>query len=251
MHELAAPPELLAVWRTFDGFPMETLSKARVYAREGPRQRSVAELEADRARYGASGNCFDLALWLRHRLRAAGFVAEVISDDIGDRDAHVAVLAQTGAGRRYLCDLGDMWLQPIAVDAPVLEPVPWFFPAARVTLRCDGPRRVVTMHRPGGKRAAQRYDLTPVGDEALARACAANQEHLAQALVEVRDPARDAHWEYDGGVARWSAPSGLTREPALADEAAEAARIAARTGMAAGYVLECLQAFATHRGDAT
>ena len=155
MHELAAPPELLAVWRTFDGFPMETLSKARVYAREGPRQRSVAELEADRARYGASGNCFDLALWLRHRLRAAGFVAEVISDDIGDRDAHVAVLAQTGAGRRYLCDLGDMWLQPIAVDAPVLEPVPWFFPAARVTLRCDGPRRVVTMHRPGGKRAAQ------------------------------------------------------------------------------------------------
>ncbi|MCA9662320.1 MAG: hypothetical protein KC486_28530 [Myxococcales bacterium] len=242
-RSLAAPPVLLEIWSTFDGYPMETLTKAWVArSRGGPRQRSVDELEAHRARTGASGNCFDLAIWLVHRLRVAGVAGRVISDDIDSRDAHVAVLAEV-AGRPFLCDLGDMWLRPIAVDRDVDAPVTGFFPAAAVSLRAQGRGLAVTYHRPGGKRSAQRYDLAEIPAATLRDAAEANQRCLAQRLVETRAPAEDAHWEFEEYASRWSTPEGLRVEPPVVGDAAWAARIAARTGMRADYVEACLAAF--------
>jgi hypothetical protein len=240
---LTGPPELLEIWRTFDGFPMETLTKAWVArSRGGPRQRSVDELEAHRSATGASGNCFDLAIWLVHRLSAAGIGARVISDAIASRDAHVAVLAEAG-GRPFLCDLGDMWIQPIAIDHDVDTAVRGFFPAAAVSLRTEGRRLEVTYHRPGGKRSSQRYDLAVIPPALVRDAAEANQRHLAQRLVEMRAQADDAHWEFDEYSSRWSTPLGLRFEPPVDGDAAWAARIAARTGMRALYVELCLAAF--------
>jgi hypothetical protein len=232
------------VWRTFDAFPMETLTKAWVFDR-GPRQRSVDEMEAHRAATGASGNCFDLALWLRHRLTAAGLEAHVISDDIASRDAHVAVLA-VADDRPFLCDLGDLWLQPLAADDDITEPVAGLFPAAGVTTASSGHRLLVTYHRPGGKTSSQTYDLRPVQGGQLRDACEQNQQYLAQRLVEMRDLARGAHWEFDGAVSRWSTEEGLHDEPVLVDNKAWALRIAARTGMNADYAAVCLDAFDRH-----
>ena len=240
---LSAPASILEVWRSFDGVPMETLTKAWVYRHRGPGQRTVAVMEADRARTGASGNCFDLAIWLRHRLRRAGIGATIIADALGTRRAHVAVLAEDAEGRPYLCDLGDMWLWPIAVDGAQPLPVGGFFPAADVSLRLTGPHLQVDYLRPGEKMSAQRYDLRPVAEAELREAAELNQRDLAQLLVEMRDPQQGAHWEFTGESSHWSTPAGIRREPDLAEDLAWAQRIAARTGIRADYAAACIEAF--------
>lgn len=239
------PPPLLQVWRSFDAFPMETLSKAWVLAHRGARQRTVAELEADRARTGASGNCFDLAVWLRHRLADAGVESWYVSDDIQSPDAHVAVVARS-EGRRWLCDLGDQWLEPLPVDEPIATPRPGLFPAAAVTLRVDGEEAEVAYHRPGGKASTQRYHLRPVEDPVFAAAAAANQAYLAQVLVEVREPAAGAHWEYEAGAVRRSTPHGLVEErsPRSVEEAAQL--LQAQAGFDPAWTEECLRVLAAH-----
>ena len=71
MASLKAPHPILKVWRRFNGFPMETLTKAwRLKHRPGARQRSVSEMAKHRETTGASGNCFDLAIWLLDDLMA-------------------------------------------------------------------------------------------------------------------------------------------------------------------------------------
>ncbi len=245
---LSAPASILEVWRSFDGVPMETLTKAWVYCHRGPGQRSVAMMEADRARTGASGNCFDLAIWLRHRLRRAGIGATIIGHALGTREAHVAVLAEDAEGRPYLCDLGDMWLWPVAVDVAQPEPVSGFFPAADVSLNLTGPHLQVDYFRPGEKMSAQRYDLRPVADTVLREAAELNQRNLAQLLVEVRAPEQGAHWEFTGHSSHWSTPMGIRREPGLAEDLAWGQRIAARTGIRADYAAACIDAFRLHAG---
>jgi hypothetical protein len=57
--------DILAIWKRFDGFPMETLTKAWMSTQtDGPRQRSVPLMKEHFEQYGNTGNCFDLALWL-------------------------------------------------------------------------------------------------------------------------------------------------------------------------------------------
>ncbi len=247
---LSAPAPILEVWRSFDGVPMETLTKAWVYRHRGPAQRSVAVMEADRARTGASGNCFDLAIWLRHRLRRAGIGATIVGHGLGTRDAHVAVLAEDADGRPYLCDLGDMWLRPIAVDAALPEPVAGFFPAADVSLSLAGPHLQVDYHRPGDRLSAQRYDLRPVAEAELREAAELNQRYLAQLLVEMRAPGQGAHWEYTGSRSFWSTPAGIRPEADLTDDLAWARRIAARAGIRADYAAACIEAFRACAGAA-
>ena len=242
---LEIPRPLMEVWSTFDAMPMETLSKPRVMAVGGPRQRSIEELEADRRRYGASGNCFDLALWLRHRLREAGLEADIISDDISSRDAHVAVLSQV-AGQAYLCDLGDMWLRPIAILTTEGYGRRGHFPAAEISLVLEGAKLAVTYHRPGGKAAHQSYDLRPVRGGELRDACEQNQGYVAQALVEMRFFDEEAHWEFEEDHAQWSRWSGL--EPELMPLGGWAPLIAKRTGMKRAYVRACLEAYHRLRG---
>ena len=121
---------ILRVWHQFDAVPMETLTKAWLSRAEGgPRQRSTSEIVAHRNDYGTGGNCFDLAIWLLDEFARMGVRAHAIGHDFFTPKAHVAVLAYDGQDR-YLCDLGDQWLQPIQVDANLREPVAEYFPAA-------------------------------------------------------------------------------------------------------------------------
>lgn len=58
-----APQNILNVWRKFDEFPMERLTKLWFYNQDNPKkQRDVALMKEHRSHYGISGNCFDLAI---------------------------------------------------------------------------------------------------------------------------------------------------------------------------------------------
>lgn len=117
--ELNAPHEILAVWKRFDPFPMETITKAwllKHFPSKG--QRTVEEMIDHRSKTQASGNCFDLAIWLIHEFKLAALDAYAVGENLGTPEAHVGVIAHDRAGRRYLCDLGDLWIQPIAIDEP-------------------------------------------------------------------------------------------------------------------------------------
>ncbi len=241
-----APVSILDVWQGFSGFPMETLTKAWVVARGGGRQRSVEEMEVHRAQTGASGNCFDLAFWLQSRLLAAGVGARIVSDDITRKDAHVAVVAEVKQGR-FLCDLGDMWTQPVFIDRALPEPCGGFFPAACISHNLTHELLRVDYHRPGGKVSHQTYDLRPLNAGEIRDAAEQNQRYLAQALVEVRGCGGDSHWEYDGQASRWSTPTGLVLEPSLPDRTSWSRRIGERSGMVPGYVEACLTAFERFR----
>jgi hypothetical protein len=99
---------ILKIWHQFDAFPMETLTKAWLLRNsENPKQRSIEQMQSHRQRFGASGNCFDLAIWLLNRFRSAGLHAYFIGSNLGNQKAHVAVVAIGDRGQRYLCDLGD------------------------------------------------------------------------------------------------------------------------------------------------
>lgn len=202
---------------------METLSKA---FRGEARQWRRAELAAQRAQVGSSGNCFDLAVWLWEDLRDAGIDCHAVLTD----DEHVALVA---AG--HLCDLGDMWLQPLPLHQD-LRRAPGLFPAATISTRRDGDNLHVTYHRPGGKFSEQAYSLRPVSWEELLAAGARCQGELYDPLVEMRiwdDP--PWHWEFSEGHCM------LDGVPTQSDRPAQ--RIAQRTGMQQAYVEQCLAAY--------
>ncbi|WP_370521742.1 hypothetical protein [Virgibacillus sp. MSP4-1] len=112
-----APQNILNVWRKFDEFPMERLTKLWFYNQEyHKKQRDVALMKEHRSQYGISGNCFDLAIWLLDELKKNRITAYPIGHDLNSEDAHVAVVALDESGNSYLCDLGDQWINPILVD---------------------------------------------------------------------------------------------------------------------------------------
>jgi hypothetical protein len=214
---------LIDVWRRFDDFPMETLSKA--WRRE-PRQWRRDELRAQRAQVGSSGNCFDLAVWLWEDLRDAGIPCHAVLTD----DDHVAIVAED-----YLCDLGDMWLQPLPLQHDLRE-VPGLFPAATISTRRDGHNLHVTYHRPGGKFSEQAYSLRPVAWEELLEVGGRCQGQLYHPLVEMRiweEP--PWHWEFSDGRCM------IDGIPAPWDRPAQ--HIAERTGMQQTFVEQCLAAY--------
>lgn len=248
VRDFVAPAAILEVWRRFDSFPMETLSKPWVLAHRGAQQRTVEQMERDRSQFGASGNCFDLAFWLLRDFARAGIRAYAVSDDIAKKDAHVGVVAEDASGARFLCDLGDLWLEPMAIDTPTARPVRGFFPGADIALARTDETLLVTYHRTGGKLSSQTYHLAPIADDALRDAAHVNQRYIAQALVEMRDFATGAHWEFEEAEqgrfrARRSDYGGLHEESAQASDAQWAERIAAVTGIQSGYALECLRAY--------
>ena len=250
--EYLAPDAIRQVWRRFDHFPMETLSKPWLQAHRGTGQRTVEQMERDRETFGASGNCFDLAFWLLRDFARAGIPAYAVSDDIGSRDAHVAVVAETRSGARFLCDLGDLWLEPMAIDTATAQPVRGFFPGADISLTPTGPSLQVTYHRAGGKFSAQTYDLGPIAEPVLCEAAEVNQRYIAQALVEMRDFDAGAHWEFSevesGRFGAWrSDHNGLHPEPERSNDARWAQRIAEVTGMRSDHALACLQAYRAAR----
>ncbi|TCP53711.1 hypothetical protein EV586_10555 [Tumebacillus sp. BK434] len=239
---MQASAEILAVWQKFDPFPMETLTKA--WHRGG--QRTVAEMKAHREQYGTSGNCFDLAIWLLEEFRAAGITAYAVGHDLGTGEAHVAVVAEDEQGSRYLCDLGDLWLQPILLDPKRSEfsgeRLAGFFPAAEVQVAVEGDRCLVRYFRPNGKQSRQEYDLTKIAEPELLAAAEACQQDYRLALVELRVPhgSETAHWEFGDWESFLSTSEGLYPEEKLSTIEAWVERIHARTGIAKAVLQESL-----------
>lgn len=220
---MRAPEEILRIWKRFDAFPMETLTKAWWYQWcEGlPYQRSVEEMQEHRDRFGCSGNCFDLALWLLRDFEAAGIRAHAVGHDLFTPHAHIAVIAFDQDGYAYLCDLGDQWLEPILVDSRsphfTTDFQSGFFPAAQVSVTVEERRSLMIRYRrPNGKESRQRFDTRPVPADALVKAADHSQKLLRHPLVEVRriHPALGStgHWEFSRGVCRWSLDTGLYEE---------------------------------------
>lgn len=245
---MKAPESILAVWRRFDDFPMETLTKAWFYSKAGKnKQRSIELMKEHRQRYGITGNCFDLALWLLDEFRNEGIKAYGIGNDLGTTEAHAAVVAEDPEGWRYLCDLGDQWLQPVLVDgeAPAFRSgkLAGFFPGAEVELFPSRGSVDIAYHRPGGKMSHQTYCLEPVEDAAFWQAAEFSQRHVyPKALLEVRIPykAEIAHWEFEHWKSFLSTSEGLFPDAPAATVEEWIERIQDKTGYDRQFLEEAL-----------
>lgn len=248
---MKASDEILEVWKRFDGFPMETLTKAWFFKRAGDqKQRSVELMKQQRQQYNITGNCFDLALWLLDEFRKEGIKAYPIGSELGTEEAHAAVVAEDKRGRRYLCDLGDQWLQPVLLDAddPEFseERIAGFFPGAEVQVSAANGKAEIVYHRPGGKESRQTYELAPVDDSLFWQAAEFSQNHVyRKPLLEVRVPYKEekAHWEFDDWKSFLSTSEGLFPDPPAANLAEWVERIHGRTGYDKEFLLEALEIY--------
>ena len=168
---MKASEEILAIWQRFDDKPMDTLMKLWWAHQSGSgSQRPVSVIKEHYKKYRVAGNCIDLSLWLLDEFREAGIEAYGITDDIEAERAHIAVVAVDCAGHRYLCDLGDQWIQPVALDAELVNHQDYaegFFPAAKVKLLTEGHITTISYQRPNGKVSTSTYDTTPLEDSLL------------------------------------------------------------------------------------
>ena len=248
---MKASQEILAVWHEFDGFPMETLTKAWVYSnQENPKQRDLDTMKLHRAEYGVTGNCFDLAIWLLGAFKEAGIEAYPIGSELGTDDAHAAIVAVDGEGRRYLCDLGDQWLQPILIDAGdgayTDERVSGFFPAAKVQVLPAGDTFKVIYHRPNDKFSTQIYSTHPVPMQEFPAAADFSQSHVnSKPLLEVRLPWENetAHWEFFDWKSFLSTSKGLFEDPPIATVDEWVERIHEKSGYDKVFLKKSLEFF--------
>lgn len=239
---MRAPEVILRVWQRFADLPMETLTKAWWYqqCKGSPQQRSVDLMQLHRTRFGCGGNCFDLAIWLLEDFGRAGLQAYAVGHDLCTPDAHIAVIVLDRYGNRYLCDLGDQWLEPILIDREHPDFHDGFhlgfFPGAQVSLQAnDGEHLLVRYRRANGKVSHQRFTTTPIGPELLMQAANHSQSLLRHPLVEVRarHPRTETtgHWEYSHGRSYWSLETGMMLEDDCATQADWADRIHVMTGI--------------------
>lgn len=248
---MKAPEKILAVWRKFDDFPMETLTKAWLCSKQANRkQRDVETMKQHHKEFGVTGNCFDLAIWLLDEFKEAGVEAYPIGSELGTGDDHAAVMAVDRTGRRFLCDLGDQWLQPIGIDGDdetyTDEKLAGFFPGAEVQVLPENDFFKVVYHRPNGKFSTQIYSALPVSMEEFLAAADFSQSHVyPKPLLEVRLPWENetAHWEFYDWKSFLSTSQGLIEDPPLAtiDEWVE--RIHEKTGYDKTFLKESLEYF--------
>jgi hypothetical protein len=209
---------ILKTWKKFDSFPMETLTKAW-YFHKGTtkKQRDVSLMKEHRMQYGNTGNCFDLALWLLDEFKNDGITAFPIGSMFHSDEAHVAVVALDEKGNRYLCDLGDQWLQPILVETNnedySNEKLKGFFPAAEIQVQSRGQNHIeILYHRPNGKISNQLFDLTPIERNVFLHGAEYSQNHVyPKPLFECRVPYKNetAHWEFFNWESFLSTSEGL------------------------------------------
>lgn len=243
---MISPPALLQVWKRFDDFPMETLTKAWFLKRHPQQgQRSVEEMSRHRQKTGASGNCFDLAIWLIYEFERAGISSYAVGEHLGTSQAHVGVIALDKDGRRFLCDLGDLWIQPLAIDRPSTDLQSGYFTGARIGLTQTLNQLAISYHRSNGKISHQTYDLSPITKHQLKEAGDISQRTLSPPLVEMRLYEKDEtlHWEFDNFASFSSRLRGLEKEDPCSSVDAWSERISVRTGMSSSYVSECLRAY--------
>jgi len=234
---MEAPNEILAVWNKFDDKPMDTLMKLWWSKQPGGGgQRPVSLIKKHFATYGVAGNCVDLSLWLIEEFRKEGIEAYGITNDINADRAHIAVVAVDNGGNRYLCDLGDQWIQPIAIEefSNKTEWLDGFFPAAKVKLETTGYETRISYQRPNGKISKSIYNTTPLDDDLLWKICERVQHVFRKnPLVEIRIPFEGeiAHWEFDAWTSFLSTTQNLFAEESNLDLEEWVERISSRTGM--------------------
>lgn len=251
---MQAGAALLSVWQRFSGVPMETFTK--IWWRERcagvSRQRTVAEMIAHRRELGTGGNCFDLALWLRHDLRQSGIAARIIGHDLCAAHAHVAVVAGDARSGEFLCDLGDQWLQPILIspDRQGFSPE-WqsgFFAGREVRIDADG-HSLAVVYRHRGRVISQCFDLAAVEDDALDHACSYSQNLVRSPICEMLLPYQAGqveHWEYDSDQSFWRLASGAVYEEPCATQDEWAERISRRSGIRAELLRTAFRLYGGH-----
>lgn len=241
---MEAPFEVKSIYARFDQFPMETLTKAWFAKQnDGGRQRTIEEMKEHRVRYGIAGNCFDLAYWLVHEFQEAGIHAYPVGHDLDTEDAHVAVIAYDANNRRYLCDLGDQWLQPICIDEPIVQQLYGFFPAAGITVQPSENEVTIQYHRPNGKVSKQSYQTDPVDMSSFLKAADFCQRNIfRKPLLEVRLPYDNeiAHWEFYDWESFLSTSGGKHYDPPVSTIEEWADRIHFKTGYDRDFLIEAL-----------
>ena len=244
---MQAPKEILAVWGKFDDKPMDTLMKLWWSKQSGGgAQRPVSLIKEHFEQYGVAGNCVDLSLWLIEEFRATGIEAYGITDDVDAERAHIAVIAIDCKGHRYLCDLGDQWIQPIAVDAERVnhqDYVKGFFPAAKVKLLTERYKTTISYQRPNGKISTSEYDMTPLDDHLLWVISERVQKVFRKKpLVEIRLPLEEeiVHWEFDNWRSFLSTSQKLHAEDSNLNLEEWIQRINSRTGMKEEFLRDAL-----------
>lgn len=248
MIVMLAPKEIVDMWKKFDDKPMDTLMKLW-WSKQigGGGQRSVLLIKEHFEQYGVAGNCVDLSLWLIKELRDAGIEAYGITDDVHAERAHIAVVAIDKRGHRYLCDLGDQWIQPINLDSDDRNKEEWFegfFPAAKVMLETEGNKTSIIYQRSNGKTSRSVYDTTPLDNGLLWEISERVQTVCRkQPLVEVLLPLEGevVHWEFDAWKSFLSTSQELVKEDSNLDLSEGVDRIHFRTGMDKGFLLEALR----------
>jgi hypothetical protein len=218
---MIASESILKTWEKFNDFPMETLTKLWFYNQGSmKKQRDVPLLREHREQFGMSGNCFDLALWLLDEFKKDGVKAYPVGHNLNSEDAHVAVIALNEKGERFLCDLGDQWLNPILIDTDSIdysnEKVSGFFPAAEVQVQNHPSGTEILYHRPNGKVSKQVFQTQPIEMDMFLKA-ADHSQHMINPnpLLECRTPYKSeiAHWEFYNWDSFLSTTEGLLKEP--------------------------------------
>ncbi|MDN4524928.1 hypothetical protein [Fictibacillus fluitans] len=243
------PEEILAVWRRFDHFPMENLTKAWYTKHTGRKtQREVALIKEHHEQYGMTGNCFDLTLWLLHELKEAGISAYGMGRGLMTNSVHVATIALDDEGRRYLCDIGDQWLSPIPLDGED-SGEKWhsgYFPAAEIKTFMSGNELEVHYLRPNGKVSKQVFDTGPIDSETLWEAANYSQRHIKsfpQVECRVIHHGKNAHWEMNDWQSFYSTEDGVILESPAGTLENWASRIVDKTGFDRNVVEEALRVY--------
>lgn len=250
-NRMKAPKEILTIWNQFDRFPMETLTKAWYFNKaKGNKQREVSLMREHRDQFGITGNCFDLAIWLLDECKKAKISAYPIAHDIQSEGAHVAVIMLDDHGNRYLCDLGDQWIQPILINSShedfTRDKLNGFFPGAKVQVIPLGDEIEVLYHRPNGKISKQIYQTNPIQMRQFLEAAEFSQNLLkSRPLLEMRIPLEEevAHWEFYNWKSFLSTSEGLFHDSKLDSIEEWARRIHEKTGYQMNFLIEALSLY--------
>ncbi|HSI66133.1 MAG TPA: hypothetical protein VK947_01880 [Planococcus sp. (in: firmicutes)] len=243
-----ASKEILSVWRTFDDFPMETLTKAWFFHQPGERkQRSVSLMKEHKQQYGITGNCFDLAIWLADEFAQRGITAYPVGDAIHTSDAHVAIIAEDERANRFLCDLGDQWIQPVLIEQGheefTTEKLAGFFPAAQIQVMPRDEEVEILYHRPNGKTSRQTYQTRAIGWDEFQEAAERSQQNIyPKPLLEKRLLLGNevTHWEFFDWRSFLSTNDGLHKDSPLSTVEEWVERIWEKTGYDQSFLRESL-----------
>ncbi|OZM55831.1 hypothetical protein CIB95_15025 [Lottiidibacillus patelloidae] len=252
---MKAPQDILKVWNKFNSFPMETLTKAWFYEQgTKQKQRSVSLMKEHYEQYLITGNCFDLTIWLLDEFKEAGIESYPIGTNLHTEDAHVAAIALDEKGNRYLCDLGDQWIQPILVDKCSScfseEKLAGYFPAAEVAVQAEENQATINYYRPNGKISKQTYDLTKVSNEEFFLAAETSQRKVGKKpLLECRifDKGEVTHWEFYNWESWLSTSKGKFYDKEVQNIDKWVTRIHQKTSYDKAFILEALKLYAQRK----